>query len=128
MSKEFSNCSDCICYSCLYYWSARCKYGGCFDDYRAKYKPFTGQHPGQAPRKQWSEWNKPGEQEHWCRGGALYPAGEGECGYYVRYEGQRIEECIKAAVAVFQDGYIMCSLIDNYGCQKCYEEFKKRNE
>ena len=126
MSKMFPNCSDCICYTCLYYWSARCRFGGCYDEYRARYDPYPAHHMADPPRKQWSDWNLPGEQKHWCRGGSLYPAEERECDAYVLYEGQRIEECLKSNVAVFQDGYISCSLIDSYGCRKCYEEFEMK--
>lgn len=120
----FKSCKDCICYSCLYYWSARCPHGLCYDDYRAKYKP----HPADPSRKAWSNWDLPGEQQHWCRGGALFPADPGDCEKYVEYEGQRIEECLKANVAVFQDGFISCSLIENFGCERCYEEWEKKNE
>lgn len=78
------------------------------------------------PRKQWSRWDEPGEQQHWCRGGAFFPAESGDCEHYVHYEGQTIKECLKANIAVFQDGYIDCSLLENFGCERCYEEFKEK--
>lgn len=34
-------------------------------------------------------------------------------------------ECLKAVVAVFQDGYIDCSLVDTLGCEACYKEWNK---
>jgi len=128
MSKLFPTCSDCICYHCLYYWSFRCPHGGCYDDYRARYNPYTVHHMGDPPRKTWSYWDRPGEQQHWCRGGAFYPVDQGECEHYVHYEGQMIQTCLKANVAVFQDGYIECSMINCYGCERCYEEFERRQE
>lgn len=36
-----ATCSDCLCYYCLYYWSERCPYRGCYDDYRAQEDPYT---------------------------------------------------------------------------------------
>ena len=27
--KIFPTCGDCVCRSCLYWWSSRCPYGGC---------------------------------------------------------------------------------------------------
>lgn len=127
MSKFFRSCSDCICYSCLYYWSLRCPYDGCYDNYRAEHDPYTAHHVGEPPRTQWSRWDEPGEQEHWCRGGNLYPADPGDCEHYVKYEGQQVRECLKANVSVFQDGYISCTLLDNFGCERCYEEWKEKN-
>ena len=79
-------------------------------------------------RTWWSRWNDPGEQEHWCRGGFFYPADPDECEHYVEYKGQYIKECLKASVGVFQDGYIKCSIINNYGCERCYEEWEKEQE
>ena len=58
-----------------------------------------------------------------CGGGIMYPAEP--CDRYVRYSGQKVKECLKANVQVFQDGYIACSLIDCYGCDKCMEEFEE---
>lgn len=116
-----SDCGDCICYDCLYYWSFRCPHGGCYDDHRAKEFPYPG-----AVRKTWSNWDKPGEQEHWCRGGMFHPVRI--CEHYERYTGQRIETCLKANVAVFQDGHIDCSLINCYGCEHCYEEWERQQD
>lgn len=74
----------------------------------------------------WSDWNKPGEQAHWCRGGVCYPATH--CLHYVKYIECTVKECLKATVQVFQDGYIDCSLIENYGCEKCMEEWERKQE
>ena len=122
------SCSNCPCYTCLYYWSGRCPHGGCFDDYRAKYDPYNARHMPDPPRKLWSQWDEPGEQQHWCRGGMFFPADPGECDKYVEYTGQRVESCLKANVSIFQDGYISCSLIGNFGCERCYEEWSKQHE
>lgn len=117
---------ECICNNCLYWWSRRCPYGDCYDDHRAKADPYDKAHPGEPPRKQWSDWNKPGEQAHWCRGGIFYPAYY--CEHFVKYKGQQVKECIKANVSVFQDGYIHCSMIDSYGCERCYAELEEKIE
>ena len=118
-------CSQCACYDCLYWWSFRCPYGECFDDRRAIVDPYTSYHP---IRKTWSHWDAPGEQEHWCRAGSFYPISNTECSHYVHYEGQTVKTCLKANVSVFQDGYIDCSLVSNWGCRKCYEEFEEKEE
>lgn len=31
-------------------------------------------------------------------------------------------------MAVYQDGYIDCSLVDTLGCEACYREFEERME
>lgn len=110
-------CGECICKKCLYWWSGRCPHGGCYDDFRAKDEPYNKTHPGLPPRTLWSDWNKPGEQAHWCRGGDFYPTLY--CEHYVRYEGETIEECIRENVQVFQDGYMQCSVKDHIGCEAC---------
>ena len=117
-------CSDCICKNCLYWWSSRCPYGACYDDQRAKENPYNAAHPNEPPRKLWSDWNKPGEQEHWCRGGTTYPTRF--CEYFVKYTGSSVEECLKCNVQKFQDGYISCSMIEHQGCEACYKEFLER--
>lgn len=116
-------CSDC-CMKCLYWWSARCPYGGCYDDFMARYYPreqITGEH--------WSGWSnceRPGEQNHWCRSGRYLCINvEKVCPHYVRYEGQRIEKCLYAPVAVFQDGYISCAICNTNGCEWCYKQFEE---
>lgn len=63
-------------------------------------------------------------REQKCAGGIFFPAQH--CEKYVSYTGQKVKECLKAVVSVFQDGYILCSLTDNFGCEKCYEEFAER--
>ena len=115
----FPSCSSCICRSCLYWWSARCPYGGCYDDFRAKDNPYDKAHPGEPPRTLWSNWNKPGEQAHWCRGGVFYP--EHYCERFVKYKGSVIEECVDCNIQVFQDGFISCSTKDAMGCEACID-------
>lgn len=111
-------CSDCVCRDCLYWWSSRCPYGECYDDLRAKERPYP-----HGERRTWTDWSCPGEQAHWCRGGATYPIAI--CGMYRRLcETQvQVQECLKQNVVKFQDGYIQCGLVDTVGCERCYEEF-----
>lgn len=118
------DCTECYCQSCLYRWSSRCPYGYCWDDHRGKVKPFNKLFPDQSPRTGWSNWNKPGEQAHWCRGGVFYP--EHKCEHYVKYEGQTVEDCVNANVSIFQDGYMICTLKDTIGCDACIAEIEGR--
>ena len=97
-----------------------------WDDHRAETDPYDKAHPGEPPRTYWSNWNKPGEQEHWCRGGENYPVTY--CPHFVKYKGQQVKTCLKANVSIFQDGYIDCSLVENFGCEACYREFEERTE
>ncbi len=123
IKKGAPHCGDCVCRKCLYWCSDRCPYGKCYDDHRAKEEPYDKIHPEKSPRTSWSNWNKPGEQAHWCRGGALYPVSY--CEHFEKYMGCQVMECLKAVVAVFQDGYIDCSLVDTLGCEACYKEWNK---
>lgn len=123
---NLGGCSGCICINCLYWWSMRCLYGECWDDHRAKTDPYDVAHPDKPPRTWWSNWNKQGEQAHWCRGGNNYL--NYYCEHFVKYKGQKVKHCLKAAVSVFQDGYMDCSIIDSVGCERCYEEFERRQE
>lgn len=107
-----ASCSDCACRYCLYWWSGRCPHGKCRDDWRAVHAPWPGK-----IRKLWSDWDKPGEQAHWCRGGALYPADE--CQEFVQYTGQEIEQCYRSPIRVFQDGYRICPMMVNGTCEQC---------
>ena len=122
--KTFPSCEDCVCNNCLFYCSGRCPYGGCFDDKRALDYPYDAAHPDEPPRKLWSQWAEPGEQAHWCRGGIFYPVSC--CKDFVKYKGCKVKECLKANVAVYQDGYVQCSLLDNFGCERCYKEFEQK--
>lgn len=124
--KIFPTCGDCVCRSCLYWWSSRCPYGKCYDDHRAEADPYDAAHPNQPPRKWWSNWDKPGEQAHWCRGGDFYPISY--CPHFVKYQGQVVKHCLLANVSIFQDGYIRCSMVDSIGCQECYRRFEERME
>lgn len=119
-------CFGCCCRKCLYWWSQRCPYGECYDDLRAQSEPYDKAHPDKTPRTGWSDWDKPGEQAYWCRGGVCYPAYS--CGHFVKYKGQQVKACLKAVVSVFQDGYISCSIVDTVGCDRCYEEFMEDDE
>ena len=119
-------CGGCVCQRCLYCWSGRCPYGGCWDDHRAQVDPYDQAHPDGLPRRTWSNWDAPGEQAHWCRGGTFYPTYY--CQYFVQYEGQSVKSCLKENVSIFQDGYIRCGLVDMLGCEKCYEEFLASKE
>lgn len=122
----FRHCGQCVCRVCLYWWSSRCPYGECWDDHRAETEPYDKAHLDRPTRTGWSDWNKPGEQAHWCRGGVFYPVHY--CPEFIKYKGQQIKYCIKEAVQVFQDGYIHCSLVDTVGCQACYEELMDKEE
>ena len=122
----FGGCGRCICRNCLYWWSGRCPYNGCYDDHRAEVDPYDKAHPDKPPRTVWSHWDKPGEQAHWCRGGTFYPAHY--CPGFTKYKGCQIKECLKCNVAVYQDRYIDCSLVDTLGCTECYKEFNESME
>lgn len=121
-----SHCGQCVCRSCLYWWSSRCSYGDCYDDRRAEENPYDKAHPGKAPRTAWSNWNKPGEQAHWCRGGNSYPVRY--CESFVKYKGSTIEDCVAALIIIFQDGYISCSTKENIGCEACMERAEGREK
>ena len=118
------SCRNCICDTCLMWWSSRCPHGTCYDDHRAKVNPYDAAHPGQPPRKLWSNWKT--DQAFWCRGGIFYPAAW--CEHYIRYQGSRVENCLGANVQRFQDGYISCGMGENPDCHSCYERFMKRME
>ena len=115
--KVIHHCGQCICKKCLYWWSRRCPHGDCYDDIRAKENPYDKAHPDKPPRKAWSNWNKPGEQAYWCRGGMFYPISY--CENFVKYEGSVVEDCVDAPIQIFQDGYTICSLKETIGCDEC---------
>lgn len=119
-------CKNCLCKRYLYWWSSRCPVGECFDDMRAVIAPYDKIHKEKEPRKMWSDWNKPGEQSHWCRGGIFYPTEY--CEHYEKYLGSQVKTCLKSNVQIFQDGYISCGLIDSLGCEGCYREFEQMME
>lgn len=115
-------CDGCICLYCLRWWQGRdCPHGKCFDDYRAKVDPYTDHHP---ERHLWSDSHKPGEQAHWCRGGIFYPTEE--CEHFIQYEGQKIEECVRANIQVFQDGSRNCSMMVGGSCEKCLMDLHQK--
>lgn len=118
-------CTDCLCKDCLKWWQCRCPYGECYDDYRAKIDPYDLAHPNTPPRTQWTHWKE--EQSYWCRGGITHP--QCVCGDYVPYSGSSVvKTCLDANVQIFQDGYILCSIVENTGCEQCYERFKSKND
>ena len=117
-------CGDCVCRTCLMWWSSRCPHGECFDSHRAETMPYNREHPAEPPRTGWSNWKT--DQAYWCRGGTFYPALY--CEHYRRYTGSIIMDCLKANVQKFQDGYMRCGCGDNFDCEKCYAEFMERCE
>ena len=119
-----AGCGNCICKGCLLGRSGRCPHGSCFDDKRAKENPYDKAHPGDPPRKLWSNWKT--DQAYWCRGGTCYPAYQ--CEEYIQYQGSKVHSCLEANVQVYQDGYISCSLLYCGGCEECYERFEERLE
>lgn len=121
---DFGGCYNCICKTCLFHESGRCVYGECYDDKRVKENPYDKAHPNNPVRKSWSNWNKPNEQKHWCRGGVFYSAKY--CDRYVRYTSVDIQECIACNIVVYQDGFINCLIKEAMGCQACIEEQEGR--
>ena len=120
--KRFPGCDDCICKSCLYWWSSRCPYGKCYDDYRAAAEPYDKVHMEEPPRTGWNHWET--QQAYWCRGGEFYPASC--CGHFIKYKGCQVKDCLEAPVSVFQDGYIQCDMERIRGCRWCYERLEER--
>jgi len=125
MPSAAVHCGKCICDRCMKWWQHTCPYGDCFDDRRAELMPYDKCHGG-AIRKQWSDWSKPGEQAHWCRGGIFYP--NHECEHFVEYVRPVVRECLGAVVTCWADGTMQCSLIDSMGCEACYEQWKMKQE
>ena len=123
-TRKENVCSDCVCRYCLYWWSGRCPYGECYDDHRAEADPYDVAHPTKSPRTHWSNWDQPGEQAHWCRGGALYPSTD--CEHFIQYEGQKVSGCYRAAVSEFQDGYIVCSVREAMSCEACMKDMAEK--
>ena len=96
---SFPHCGSCVCQKCLYWWSGRCPEGECYDDKRAKEEPYNKAFPERSPRTQWSNWNLPGEQAHWCRGGTFYPVSY--CEHFVKISGSRDRRLYTSTGAVF---------------------------
>lgn len=48
----FGGCGQCVCRNCLYWWSDRCPYGGCWDNHRAEIDPYDKAHPDKSPREE----------------------------------------------------------------------------
>lgn len=119
---SLKGCKDCLCRECLYWWSNRCPYGLCYDDKRAREKPYDIAHTNEPLRKSWSAWK--GDQEHWCRGGVCYP--QKICESYKHYKGSTVKSCLMSNVQVFQDGFIRCSIIETMGCEECYKRFEEK--
>ena len=121
---SIGGCGRCVCNECMRWWQSRCPHGSCWDDQRAQIMPYDAAHGGKI-RKLWSDWNKPGEQAHWCRGGSFYPAHM--CEHYAPYIRPKVQYCLNAAVRVWADGTIDCSLVDAIGCEKCMKIWEERN-
>ena len=121
---SIAGCRDCLCRTCLYWWSGRCPHGECYDDLRAERNPYDAAHPGEPPRTTWSNWR--GDQAHWCRGGTCYP--QHLCSDYVEYQGSTVRSCLLNNVQLFQDGYIGCGLVETIGCEECYRRFAEKEE
>ena len=118
------SCSNCVCKDCLMWWSSRCPYGGCYDDHRALTNPYDKAHPNEPPRTAWTDWK--GDQAHWCRGGTCYATLY--CEHYVKYEGSVVQDCLRANVQKFQDGYMRCGIGENPDCETCYKMFEEQIE
>lgn len=116
-------CRDCVCKDCMRWWQSKCPYGGCWDDHRAEIVPYDAAHGGKI-RKWWSDWAKPGEQAHWCRGGSFYPAYM--CEHFVPYERPLIRECLNAPVTIWKDGTLDCALVSVLGCEECMRQWEER--
>lgn len=118
-------CGNCVCCNCLYLKTSRdCPKGGfCYDDWRAINDPWRGK-----KRNGWTNCDKPGEQEHWCRGGVFY--GIIYCDKYVPFDKSRVKfiPCLGATIEQFQDGYQWCPLLEPCGCEYCYERFETKIE
>ena len=115
------SCSDCVCRRCMRWWQQMCPHGGCFDDLRAREDPWKG-----PERRTWSDWNKPGEQAHWCRGGNFYPVES--CGEFAEYQKPVVTDCLSAVIQKWADGTIQCSILDSIGCSECMRRFEERME
>lgn len=117
-------CGECVCTFCMHWWKCDCPYGTCYDDHRAEIRPRekeTGIH-----RTGWSNCERPGEQDHWCRGGIFYPSED--CEKFEQYEGQTIVQCHRANYSEFQDGSRRCAMFDENGtCSRCLSELSKKN-
>lgn len=120
------HCGQCICDQCLYRWSGRCPFGDCFDEFRAVLYPFDRVHSNEPCRKSWSDWERPGEQAHWCRGGVVYPSSA--CPHFVKYHGSKVRFCLSSNIQIFQDGYISCSILKAIGCEACWKQFESKLE
>lgn len=116
-------CSACECKKCLHWWKGDCPNGTCYDDARAKLDPYTNHYP---KRYGWSDADKPGEQEHWCRHGAFYPVTGLPC--YVKYLGGRVEPCFGPNIVRYQDGSMKCYQVDYVGCAECVRRWEERHE
>lgn len=113
-------CGTCACIGCLKYRAGTCPRGGCYDEWRAEHQPWPG-----PERRQWTNWDAPGEQAHWCRGGRFYPAEA--CDDFMKYDDRehRVKECFGQVVEVFQDGTVKCGFVNLMGCEECIRRYGK---
>lgn len=121
---RIGGCGSCVCEICMRRWQSKCPFGGCWDDRRAEIMPYDVTHGGKI-RDLWSDWAKPGEQAHWCRGGCFYPAYV--CEHFVPYERPLIRECLNAPVTIWKDGTLDCALVGVIGCEECMRQWEERN-
>lgn len=103
MKARIGGCTGCICQSCLKYMQGKCPYGGCCDGLRAEREP-----------------------EYRCRGGIFYTADT--CDEFIKFIGAENKYCLDSAITIFQDGSIICSLIENVGCEECYRQFEDQHQ
>lgn len=119
MEPRLGGCGPCICKDCMRWWQGKCPHGGCYDELRAKTEPWEG-----PVRKGWTDWDLPGEQAHWCRGGVFYPAES--CGDHLKYQEPVVRYCLTEAVTQWADGTIICGMADSIGCAECMRRFEER--
>jgi hypothetical protein len=64
-----------------------------------------------------------------CRGGMFYQS-KLPCVKRVEYDETKtkVRECLKANIVIYQDGYIDCCLVENFGCEACYMEWREKRE
>lgn len=124
MSKAIPSCTDCVCFTCAHYryYVGDCPYGDCIDDKRARDDPYPyGRRTG------WSECDRPGEQEHWCRNGMFYPLTE--CGHYRRHEGKgSVKWCFGQNVTQYKEGVSCWTIRSGGSCEDCVKRWEAQHE
>lgn len=118
-SAVTASCNNCICSSCMLHWSARCPYGSCYDDLRAKETPFDEAHPNRPPRTGWSRWKE--EQAFWCRGGLFYPVDQ--CKEYVLCQNPKVQDCLMSNLGVCGVEFAQFVLAGSVGAEQKREQW-----